>query len=140
MPMHFLFRPLPRVTGTPPWLLRPMRVSTSFELYPDTRLFFVFLNAQASSFLIQTHLRVTYGTPCRVRGHSRAHTCDLRDAMPRQRSLYIDPPPFLPREAEDFLRGDKHFKHVPPPIYLICLSPKELYRKVLFKLYDRPNL
>ena len=33
----------------------------------------------------------------------------------------------IPREAEDFSRGDRHFKHVPPPTYLICLSPKELY-------------
>ena len=41
----FLFRPLPRVTGTPPWFLRPMRVSTNSELYPDTWLFFCFLNA-----------------------------------------------------------------------------------------------
>ena len=36
----FLFRPLPYVTSTPPWLLRPIRVSTSSELYPDTCLFF----------------------------------------------------------------------------------------------------
>ena len=41
----FLFRPLPHVTGTPPWLLRPMRVSTSSELYPHTVLFFLFFNA-----------------------------------------------------------------------------------------------
>ena len=33
------FGPLPHVTGTPPWLLRPKRVSTSSELYPDTWLF-----------------------------------------------------------------------------------------------------
>ena len=49
-------------------------------------------------------------------------TCDLRDAMPRQGSLTL-----LPREAEDFRRGDRHFKHVPLPRHLICLSPKELY-------------
>ena len=30
----------------------------------------------------------------------------------------------LPREAEDFTRGDKYFKHVPPPTYLIYFSPK----------------
>ena len=114
MPMHFLFRPLPRVTGTPPWLLRPMRVSTSSELYPNTWVFFF---------------------ECIGIQFFNSLTCDLRDAMPRQRSLTL-----IPREAEDFPRGDKHFKHVPPPIYLICLSPKELYRKVLFKLYDRPNL
>ena len=40
----FFFRPLPHVTGTPPQLLR-LRVSTGSELYPDTWLFFVFLNA-----------------------------------------------------------------------------------------------
>ena len=38
----FLFRPLPHVTGTPPWLLRPMRVTNCLELYPDAWLFFVF--------------------------------------------------------------------------------------------------
>ena len=43
MPIHFCLRPLPCVTGTPPWLPRPVKVSTSSELYPDTRL--VFLNA-----------------------------------------------------------------------------------------------
>ena len=52
---------------------------------------------------------------------------DLWDAMPRQRSLYTYPTP-IPREAGDFHRGDKHFKHVPPPTYLIYLSPKNLYR------------
>ena len=31
-----LFWPWPYVTGTPPWLLRPVKVSTSSELYPDT--------------------------------------------------------------------------------------------------------
>ena len=49
-------------------------------------------------------------------------TCALRDAMPRQRSLTL-----LPREAEDFPRGDRNYKHVPPPTDLICLSPKESY-------------
>ena len=33
----------------------------------------------------------------------------------------------IPREAEDFPTGDQHFRHVPPPTYLICLSPKDLY-------------
>ena len=33
----------------------------------------------------------------------------------------------LPREVEDFSRGDKHFKHVPPPTYLIYFSPKGVY-------------
>ena len=51
-------------------------------------------------------------------------TCDLRDTMPRQRSLTLT---LIPREAEDFPRGDRHFKHAPLPTYLICLSPKGLY-------------
>ena len=46
----------------------------------------------------------------------------------------------IPREAEDFPRGDRHFKQVPPPTYLICLSPKELYTIGLFKPYGRSNL
>ena len=98
----FLFRPLPHVTGTPPWLLRPMRVSTSSELYPDTWLIFVFECIGIQFF--------------------NSHTCDLWDAMPRQRS-----PTLIPREVEDFPRSDRHFKHVPPPTYLIHLSPKGSY-------------
>ena len=117
MPMHFLFRPLSRVTGTPPWLLRPMRVFTSSELYPDTWLFFVF-----ECIGIQFFNSLTYGTPCHARGLLHSLTCDLQDVMPRQRSLSL-----IPREAEDFPRGDQHFKHVPPPTYLICWSPKDLY-------------
>ena len=66
-------------------------------------------------------------------------TCDLRDAMPRQRSLTLthmwltgrhatpEVTLHIPREAEDFPRGDRHFKHAPLPTYLICLSPKGLY-------------
>ena len=43
----FFFCPSLHVTSTPPQLPRPVRVSTSSELYPDTRgVFFVFfLNA-----------------------------------------------------------------------------------------------
>ena len=47
----------------------------------------------------------------------------LQDAMSRQEVTDQ-----IPREVEDFPRGDKHFKHVLPPKYLICLSPKDLYR------------
>ena len=52
---------------------------------------------------------------------------DLRDAMPRYRLLYTYPTP-IPRKAEDFPRGDKHFKGAPPPTYSIYLSPKDLHR------------
>ena len=57
-------------------------------------------------------------------------TCDFQDVMPHQRSLTL-----LPREVEDFPRGDRHFKHVPLLTYLIYLSPKELYVLGLFKRY-----
>ena len=97
MPMHFLFRPLPHVTSTPPWLLRPMRVSTSSELYPDTLLFFVFecLGIQFFNSL----------------------TCDLWDTMPLQRS-----PTLIPREAADFPKGDNHSKYGPLLTYLAWLD------------------
>ena len=42
--------------------------------------------------------------------------------MPRKRS-----PSALPREVEDFPRGEKYFRHMPPLAYLIYFSPKELY-------------
>ena len=49
---------------------------------------------------------VTYRTLCHALGHQ---------VLPTQS---------LPREAEDFPRGDKYFKHVPPPTYLIYFTPK----------------
>ena len=66
------------------------------------------------------------------------HVTDLPDTMPRQRSLTHTHVTYghhattevtlhIPREAEDFPRGDRHFKHAPLPTYLICLSPKCLY-------------
>ena len=52
---------------------------------------------------------VTYGTLCRTIGH------------------WVLPTQPLPGGAEDFPRGDRHFKHLPPLTYLIYLSPKEVY-------------
>ena len=55
-------------------------------------IIFFFMNAQASSFLIHTH--VDCGTPCHARGLLRSSlTCDLRDTMPCQRSLTLFFPP-----------------------------------------------
>ena len=51
-----------------------------------------------------------------------SHTCDLRDAMPRQRSLTLTLT-VIPREAEDFPRGDNHSKRVPLPTHLAWLQP-----------------
>ena len=52
---------------------------------------------------------VTYRMPCHFIGHL---------------VLLTQP---LPREAGDFLRGEKYFKHVPLLAYLIYFSPKEIY-------------
>ena len=86
MPEHFL-KPLPCVTGTTPWFLRPVKVSTSSELYPNTRLFFECLEIQ-------------FFNP---------FSCELRDTMLHQRS-----PILLPREAEDFPRGGSQSSYMPP--------------------------
>ena len=48
MPSHFFLRPLPCVTATPHWLVRPMKASTSWALPQH----WAFLNAYTSSFLI----------------------------------------------------------------------------------------
>ena len=77
---------------------------------------------------------MTYGTLYHARGHSHSfshptlfivNATDLREHFLLSGVFYLTLP--IPREAEDFTRGDRHFKHVPPPTYLICLSPKELY-------------
>ena len=52
---------------------------------------------------------VAYRTLCHTIGH------------------YVLPTVTLPREADDFSRGDSYFKYVSPLIYLIYLSPKEIY-------------
>ena len=49
---------------------------------------------------------VTYRMLCHATGHQ---------VLPNQP---------LPKEVEDFPRGDKYFKHMPPPTYLIYFSPK----------------
>ena len=44
-------------------------------------------------------------------------TCELRDAMSRQRSLTL-----LPEEAEDFPRSSSHSNHMSPLTYLVWLQ------------------
>ena len=102
--LFFFFWPLSHVTGTLPWLFRPVRVSTSTELYPNTWLF-----------------------QCLGIQFTNSLTCDLRDTIPRQRS-----PTLIPREAEDFPRGDNHSKHVPLPTYPAWLQPIYYNSRLLF--------
>ena len=66
---------------------------------------------------------LTYGTPCHASGHShtQAHMWLRGHHATPEVTLHIS------MEADDFPRGDRHFKHAPLPTYLICLSPKGLY-------------
>ena len=59
-------------------------------------------------------------------------TCDLQDAIPRQRL-----PTLILREAEDFPRGDNHSKHVPLSTYLASLQP--IYYNSQIHIYTCQN-
>ena len=59
---------------------------------------------------------VTYPSLC--------STCLTYRALCHAIGHQVFPTQPLPREVEDFPRGDKYFKHVPPPTYLIYFSPK----------------
>ena len=112
-------------TGTPAWLLRPVKVSTSSELHPGYFQLPTFLDCLGIQFFysplrqpVRLHLAtyhslcsicVTYRTKCHANGHQ---------VLPTQP---------LSREAKDFPMGGKHLKHVPLIIYLICFSPKRYY-------------
>ena len=63
---------------------------------------------------------VTYQMPCHCIGHQ---------ARPTQP---------LPREVEDFPRGERYFKHVPLLTCIMYLSPKEVYWQILFKNQNWP--
>ena len=63
------FRPLPHVTGTPPWLLRSIGSPPALSSTP-TLGFFCFFECMGIQFF-------------------NSLTCDLPDAMPSQRSLTL---------------------------------------------------
>ena len=106
------------VTGTPTWLLRLVKVSTSSELYPNTSVAYFFLIAQASSFLIHPSFPIQSFRPPVVTCSSLCSTsvtCRTPCLIGHQ-ALPTQP---LPRKAENFPRGERHFKYVPPFTYLI---------------------
>ena len=112
------------VTSTPPWLLSPVKVSTSSELYPDYFRLPTFLNVQASSFLIHSPFPTQSVRLPLVTCPSLCNTCVAYRTLCHAIGHQVLPTQLLPREVEDFPRGDKYFKHVPPPTYLIYFSPK----------------
>ena len=72
---------------------------------------------------------MTYGTPYHAIGHQvLPHPLDDVPGCLTERNATLEITDLILREVEDFPRGDKHFNHVPPPTYLICLSPKDFYR------------
>ena len=99
---------LPHVTGTPPQLRRP-REGPPLALSSNPTLggFFCFLTPPLAPFFTVS-------------------ATGLRERFLLPGAFYLTL--LIPGEAEDFPRGDRYFKHVPPPTYLIYLSLKDLYR------------
>ena len=67
--------------------------------------------------------------------HCVAPTCVTYGTLYRAIGRQVLPTQPLPREAEDFPRVEKHFKHLSSLTYLIYLSPKELHIVGSFKVY-----
>ena len=116
-------------TNTPSWLLKPVKVFTSPELYPDFFRLPAFLNCSGILFfdshpfsqLSQSTVRgrlplVTYPSLC-----STYVTYKIPWRSP------VPPTQPLPKETKDYPSRDKYFKHVPPLTYLIYFSKKGVY-------------
>ena len=111
----FLFRPLPHVTAlhlgfSDLWGSPPVLSST-----PTFGFFCVWMLRHPVFQL--THMWLTGRCAMPEVTHINSLTCDLRGAMPRQRS-----PLLIPRETEDFPMSFNHSKHVPLPTYLAWLK------------------
>ena len=87
-------------------------------------LTFYLLVAQASSFLIHPPFPTQSVRLPLVTYPSLCSTCVTYRTLCHAIGHQVLPTQPLPREVEDFPRGDKYFKHVPPPTYLIYFSPK----------------
>ena len=113
-------------TGTPHWLLRPVNVSTSYEIYPGYFRLPTFVDCSGSRFLIHSlsqHSQLGYiwlSTP-----HCTA-TMWLtgRYATPLV-TRWFPPNPCLGKQRISTW-GEKYFKHVPPLTNLIYFSLKGL--------------
>ena len=100
MPRHFYFwGNYPVSSALHPGFSDLWRPPPALRSIPTLGFFFECLGIR---FFNSSH--VTYMTPCRARGHSH--------------SL---------KEAKDFPRGEKYFRHMPLLTYLIYFSTKGLY-------------
>ena len=97
-------------TSIPPCLVRPVKVSTSSERYPDYFWLPTFLDCSGIQFFDSSPYANT-ATPLPV-----PHLCDLGDTIPFYWS------PGEPRGAEDFPGGGKHPRHVPRLTFLVWLQ------------------
>ena len=129
MPMHcFFFSQPPLVSSlTLPWIiarfldqfytfsLAHRRVIRDFTLprFECIGIQFFNLHTHTCEWLAGHHAtpEVTHTHTHTKHTHTHTHTHTLH----------------IPREAEDFSSGDRHFKHAPLPTYLSYLSPKGLY-------------
>ena len=109
------------------------RSTPALNSTPTTFGFLLVLVVQASSFLMHQTPHphppfptqsvrlplVTYPSLCNI--------CVTYRALHHTSGDQMLPTQPLAREAEDFPRGEKYFKHVPLLSYLIYFSPKEIY-------------
>ena len=127
-------------SSTPPWLLRPVKVSTSFELYPNyfwlpiplhcssTQFFwFNFFSTQSVRLPLFIYpslcsTSVTYRVPCHVSGHQMLPTLPL------------------PRGVDNFPRGGKYSKHVLLLTYLAWLQAIANNSRLIFNRVKIKNV
>ena len=107
-------------TSTSPWILRPVKVSISSELYPKYFRLSTFLDCSDIQFFHSppfpnTVSQATFGyLPLTAQ-----HLCDLQNTMRPASSCQVLPTQPLPREAEDYPRSGKDSKHVPLLTYIV---------------------
>ena len=82
------------------------------------------LDVDASAFYLSIYLFIyLFIFECLGIQFFNSLTCDLRDTMPRQRSLTR-----LPREAENFPRGDRHLPNLLIIKRVVCAGSIEALR------------
>ena len=73
---------LVHATSIPPWLLRPLNVSTSSELYPDYFWLPIFLDQGIQFFNSPPFPTQSVRLPLVAYPFTAQHVCDLQDTMP----------------------------------------------------------